>query len=219
MNIRYLYGKEKILGPVIRDEAPIRLCDLTHYSRMENEKMRDNEMEKIFTPDRYQVAIKINGRTLNPDDMTADPMFTLSPRHCYCICLSNRQDEPELYAAFKADICIALDVDLLQERLSLLDHRFPGTEIKGKDVIYYHPGTAPDSFTPEELVFFKPNIFSHEAEYRIALFYPLNKTGFAYEGGVLPFKMEGESMFMDISHQQKGFISECVKKVMRRKSS
>ncbi len=38
MNIRYLYGKEKILGPVIRDEAPIRLCDLTHYSRMENEK-------------------------------------------------------------------------------------------------------------------------------------------------------------------------------------
>lgn len=214
MNVRYLYGKKEFLLPVIQDKAGLRLCDLTHYSRMENEKMRDNEMEKKFTLDRSRFNLTIGGVVLNPDDMTTDPVFTLQPRHCYCICLTSRKNDPELFRTFKADICIGFDVDLLQERLELLSVRFPGMEFSGKDVTYYHPGTPPHTFEAEELVFYKPATFSHEAEYRLAMFYPKNKTGFkAVDGPDIPFYKEGESMFMAVSHEQKGFISSCVTEI------
>lgn len=52
MTVRYLCGKQKYLAPVIEGKKGLRLSDLNHYSRMENDKMRNNEMEKIFTLDR-----------------------------------------------------------------------------------------------------------------------------------------------------------------------
>ncbi|MEA5105650.1 hypothetical protein [Pantoea sp. S18] len=214
MTIRYLYGKKKFLAPVIEGKKGLRLSDLSHYSRMENEKMRDNEMEKIFTLDRRQVNIVIAGRVMNPDEMAADPFFTLTPRHCYCVCFTSRKNDPELYGTFNADICIGFDVEMLQERLEIASERFPGMDIKGQDVTYYHLGTFPGTFTPEELVFCKPSQFSHETEYRIALFYPESKSGFkTSDGTVIPFRIEGESMHMEISHLEKRFISDCVTEV------
>ncbi|WLS81252.1 hypothetical protein Q3V30_22580 (plasmid) [Erwinia pyri] len=211
MNIRYMYGKKKFLKPVIRGEKGIRLSDLSHYSRMENEEMRDNEMEKKFTLDRYLYPIHINDTQINPDNMTSDPYFTLFPRHCYCVCFTRRGNDHELYNKFQADICIAFDVEKLQERLALLSERFPGIYFQGKDIIYYHPGTPPGTFLPDELVFVKPHCFIHEAEYRIALFYPLNKRGFATkEGRDIPFRIDGESMHMEVGHIEPGFIRDCV---------
>lgn len=214
MNIRYLYGKKKFLMPVINDEAGLRLSDLTHYSRMENEMMRDNEMEKIFSVDRSKFDLFVAGHLINPSDMTSDAIFTLTPRHCYCICFSSRKNEPELYKTFKADVCIGFDVDLLRQRLETLSHKFPGIVFQGKDVIYYHQGTPPNTFTREELVFYKPSPFSHESEYRLAMFYPENKTGFKTDDGtVIPFFKEGESMHMTVSHRTEGFIGGCVTEV------
>ncbi len=219
MNIRYLYGKKIFLEPVIRGEKGIRLSDLSHYSRMENEEMRDNEMEKKFTLDRYLYPLCINDVPINPDNLTADPSFTLFPRHCYCVCFTSRGNEPELYHKFKADICIAFDVEKLQERLELLSERFPGIYFKGKDIVYYHPGTHPETFLPDELVFVKPHCFVHEAEYRIALFYPETKRGFATkEGPNIPFRIEGESMHMEIGHIEPAFIRDCVIDVMYSKN-
>lgn len=214
MNIKYLYGKKAFLLPVIEDKAGLRLSDLTHYSRMENEIMRDNEMEKIFTVDKRRFNFTVSGHLVNPAEMTADPFFTLTPQHCYCICFTSRKNDPELYRMFRADICVGFDVDMLQERLEILSFRFPGMEFQGKDVVYYHPGTPPDTFMPKELVFFKPAAFRHEAEYRLAMFYPEGKTGFkTSDGVVIPFWKDGESMHMTVAHQENGFISGCVTEV------
>ena len=214
MNIKYLYGKKEFLVPVIEDRAGIRLSDLTHYSRMENEFMRDNEMEKIFTVDKTRFNLFVAGRLINSAEMAADPFFTLAPRHCYCICFSNRKNEPELYRAFKADICIGFDVDMLRERLQIISHKLPGVEFEGKEIVYYHIGTLPDTFTPEELVFRKPSVFSHEAEYRLAMFYPEDKTGFKTDDGInIPFRKEGESVHMTVAHEEKGFISGCITEI------
>jgi hypothetical protein len=215
MNIRYLYGKREFLMPVIQDKKGIRLSDLTHYSRMENENMRDNEMEKIFTVDKNQIRISIGDYQLNANEMACDPSFTLTPRHCYCLCLTSRRDDSELYEKFKSDICIGFDVDKLLQHLEVLSGRFPGITFKGQDVKYYHPGTPPGTFMPDELVFYKPAFFTHEAEYRIALFYPDNKTGFTTKDGkTIPFKMDGESMHMEIGHTQAAYISGCVTEVL-----
>ncbi|WP_249406218.1 hypothetical protein [Pantoea agglomerans] len=214
MNIKYLYGKKNILTPVIEDRIGLRLSDLTYYSRMENEMMRDNEMEKKFSIDRNKYNLFVAGRLVNPNEMTRDPVFTLIPRHCYCICFSSRKNDPELYKTFKADICIGFDVDLIRERLETISHKLPGIEFQAKDITYYHPGTPPDTFTREELVFYKPSFFSHESEYRIAMFYPENKTGFKTDDGtIIPFIKEGEPMHMAVSHPTAGFISSCVKEV------
>ncbi|MBW5870516.1 hypothetical protein J8Z83_22400 [Yersinia enterocolitica] len=185
---------------------------------MENENMRDNEMEKSFSLNRKRFNLFVAGRLINPESMTNDPVFNLTPRHCFCVCFSKKKDDIELYRAFKADICIGFDVDKLKEHLEVIGGRFPGLEFRGKDVTYYHPGTPPDTFTREELVFYKPSRFSHEAEYRLALFYPEYKTGFkTQDGTVIPFMKESESMHMSIGHLEKGFISDCVVEVFHSK--
>ncbi|WP_249743752.1 hypothetical protein [Citrobacter portucalensis] len=217
MNVKYLYGKKKFLLPVANGMAGLRLSDLSHYSRMENEMMRDNEMEKKFIIDRRQYDLVVAGRVINPDEMTADPIFTLKPRHCYCICFSSRKNDPELYRTFQADICIGFNVDLLKERLETISQKFPGIEFQGRDIVYYHIGTPPNTFTPEELVFRKPAAFSHESEYRLAMFYPKNKRGFKTEDGkTIPFWIEGESMHMTVNHKEKGFISGCITDIFYR---
>ncbi|MCI1029621.1 hypothetical protein HWE06_17990 [Pantoea dispersa] len=182
---------------------------------MENALMRDNEMEKVFSLDRHVVQIFINNMLINPDNMTADPYFTIFPRHCYCVCFTSKGNDSELYEKFQADICIAFDVERLQERLEILSERFPGIFFRGKDITYYHPGTPPGTFSPEELVFCKPHNFIHEAEYRIALFYPENKRGFATKEGMnIPFRIEGESMHMEVGHTEPGYIRDCIIDIM-----
>ncbi|PWK94269.1 hypothetical protein C7431_1114 [Pantoea allii] len=218
MNVRYLYGKKEFLLPVIKDKSGLRLSDITHYSRMENQKMRDNEMKKIFEVNRNLFSLTVNGIVINPNEMMTNPVLTLSPEHCYCICFTSRKNDESLYDTFKADICIGFDVDMLKERLEITEEKFPGVELIGKEVTYYHPGTPPDTFTPKELVFYKPATFSHEAEYRLAMFFPKGKKGFkTIDGTVIPFWTEGESTHMTVGHQKKGFISGCVTEVFYRK--
>lgn len=200
---------------MIEGKNGLRISDLTHYSRMENENMRDDEMNKIFYLDKDTYHIHMNGRPINPKNLVQDTLLTLQPRHCYCICLSSRGNDAELYREFKADICIAFDVDELINRIRTFNQRFKGTLVVGRDVNYYRRGIGPSSLDPMDLVFYKPDGFSHEAEYRIALFYPLDKAGFKYAGGVMPFYKEGESMHMFLSHKRSEFITSCIKDVVR----
>lgn len=203
------------MSPMINGNGGIRISDLTHYSRMENENMRDDEMNKIFHLDRNIYTIEVNGMKIRSKDLANDATLTLQPRHCYCICLSNRCNDPDLYAEFKADICIAFDVDALQDRIKLLDHKFRGILVVGRDVTYYKKGVHPNTLDPLDLVFYKPDFFSHEAEYRIALFYPLDKKGFKHSNGVIPFYKDDESMHMFLSHNKKDFITSCIIEIFR----
>lgn len=217
MKIKYLYGKSKYLDDVISGKNGIRFSDLSHYSRLENEKMRDDEMNKTFIPRKENIVLEINGYKINKDELSRDPVFSAQPRHCYCICLSGKEDDEALYRDFKADTCIAIDVEELEQRLAGICERFKGSYFTGKEITYYDQATF-NVFTksPEDLVFYKPDFFVHENEYRIAWFYPLDKTGFSADGEIIPFRKEGESSHVTISHKDTTFITGCIKHVYTR---
>lgn len=217
MKIKYLYGKAIYLDDVINGKCGIRFSDLSHYSRLENEKMRDDEMKKIFVLPKDEVVIEINGYKLNQKDLAGDSIMSVAPRHCYCLCLSSKGNDEELYRVFEADTCIAFDVDELEKRLSICGERFKGSFLIGKDITYYSLTTLNGlGQSREDLVFYKPNFFSHEAEYRIAWFYPLNKKGFSSEGKTIPFRFENESSHLTFFHKNKTLITGCIKDVHRK---
>lgn len=221
MKIRYLYGKSKYLDPIIKGSAGIRFSDLSHYSRLENEKMRDNEMKKNFIVRKdSDFILEINGVRISNKDISGDILFTAEPRHCYCLCLTSKKDDLGLYRDFEADTCIAFNVDQLEERITLVCEKFSPSYIRGQDITYYDQYTM-NAITnsPEELVFYKPDIFSHEAEYRIAWFYPLHKTGFLVEGRSIPFRTEGESSHLVFFHENHSFVNDCIVDIYRKPPS
>ncbi len=212
--IKYLYGKEQYLSPLIKGDVGFRFSDLSHYARMENEAMRDDEMVKIFAIDRSAFEVKINDHVIDPESMTTDPTISFPARHCFCLCLSNRKNSEELYERFKADVCIEINVGLYIEFLrDFFKNRFQGMEVVAKDITYYGNSSLPKVSSPDDLVFYKPDVFSHEREFRIALFYPEDKPGFeAREGDTILFYNEDESNHLTLSYPdpefQKQFIGE-----------
>lgn len=113
MNKKYLYGKKQFLEALIKGEEGLRFSDISHYSRLENELMRDEETSKQFSIDRYTTRLEVNGFVLNPDDLVNNPTLSIPVRHCYCLCLSNRKNSEELFDKFDADLCIEIDSDKL----------------------------------------------------------------------------------------------------------
>lgn len=217
MKIKYLYGKSLHLNSVINGKTGIRLSDLSHYSRLENEKMRDDEMSKLFIPRREEILIEINGIRIPSSDLTSDPIIRVTPRHCYCLCLSGKGNDDGLYTDFQADICIAFDVDKLEERLTIASQMLKGSYVVGDDIIYYNQTSLHGlGQTPEKLVFFKPDFFSHEFEYRITWFYPLDKNGFRAGDKNIPFMFENESSHLFFFHKERTFITDCIIDVFRR---
>lgn len=212
MNKKYLYGKKKFLESLTKGEGGLRFSDISHYSRLENELMRDKEISKKFFIDRITTRLEINGRLLNPKNMVDNPTISIPVRHCYCLCLSNRKNSKELFDKFDADLCIEIDVDRLLEALKYaFFHILKGMDIQAKDVIYYDPTTSPQTLDRKELVFYKPHFFCHEEEFRIALFYPENKKGFKTENGiVVPFMLEDESIHITLSHSDSRFITQFI---------
>lgn len=67
--IKYLYGKLEYLSPFINGEVSLRFSDLSHYSRLENELMRDDELNKKFELNPISSTIKINNHVINPADL------------------------------------------------------------------------------------------------------------------------------------------------------
>lgn len=218
MNKKYLYGKKQFLEATIKGEGGLRFSDISHYSRLENELMRDEETSKQFSIDRYTTRLEVNGFVLNPDDMVDNPIFSIPVRHCYCLCLSNRKNSEELFDKFDADLCIEIDSDKLLEALKFaFSHTLKGMEVQARDIIYYDPIKSPPTLNSEDLVFHKPHFFRHEAEFRVALFYPINKKGFKAKGDItVPFILEDESMHISISHSDPRFITQFILGVTER---
>lgn len=217
MKVKYLYGKYEFLAELIEGRSGIRFSDLGHYSRLENEKMRDDEMNKVFIPRKEEIIIEINGYRLDSNDFASDPTFSATPRHCYCLCMSSAGNNEGLYRDFKADTCIAFNIDELEKRIAISNEKFKGSHIVGSDITYYDQKTLHGlDQSPEKLVFYKPDFFAHESEYRIAWFYPLNKTGFLSDGRTIPFRFENESSHLFIFHKEKSFITDCIVDVYRK---
>lgn len=76
---------------------------------------------------------------------------------------------------------------------------------------YYGNNLPPKVSDPEELVFYKPDAFAHEDEFRIALFYPSDKPGFlAKEGKTIPFYKENESSHLTLSYPDADFLKQFI---------
>ena len=211
MNKKYLYGKKFFLKNFIEGKS-VRFSDLSHYSRLENKLMKDDEKTKKFSCDRYATCLTINGCVINSNNMTKNPVFSMPVRHCYCLCLSNRKNSKELFNKFQADVCIEIDVDKMLEALNyFFSHKLKGMEIQAKNIIYYDPLDSLPKSNEEELIFYTANSFLHEDEFRITLLYPRDKKGFKAEDGVIiPFFKENESTHMYISHTDPTFITQFI---------
>jgi hypothetical protein len=209
---KYLYGKKLYLRSIIEGDVGFRFSDLTHYSRLENELMQDEEMVKVFTVDKSSSELRINGHVISPENMTRDSELSFPTQHCFCLCLSNRKNSSELFRKFEADICIEVNVDLLLEFLNdFFPKKLEGIVVEARNITYYEKNFYPKDLAPLDLAFYKPDSFKHEAEFRIALFYPLNKPGFKTVGGcVVPFINENGSIHMTISYPDKVFLKQFV---------
>lgn len=65
------------------------------------------------------------------------------------------------------------------------------------EITYYNKYDNLISLSAEKAVFCKPEIFSPEAEHRVAIFYPTDKPGFNTQNGdIIPFRSDSESMHM-----------------------
>ncbi|RBB97503.1 hypothetical protein C3E97_027695 [Pseudomonas sp. MWU12-2115] len=180
---KYLYGKKQYLKDWIEGKQGLRLSDIAYYSIMENDQMRDNELAKEFVYDKEQVTFSVNGRKLNPQDMTANPVMTLSPSRCFCVCLSGKRNDPELFERFKADTCIEVDVLHLVEILKAAFSILEGVEVIHRDVSYYP--SIMESPVPDlmSVLFYKRDIYSVENEYRIAVTIPAHRKYFQDQHG------------------------------------
>lgn len=197
--IKYLYGQLKYLSPFVNGEAGLRFSDLSHYSRLENELMRDDELNKKFERDPQQTIIKINDRIINASDIVGNIRMSLPVTNCYCLCLSNRKNDDELFEKFEADTCLAIDVNELVSFLEAALQKFPGAVVEHRKVNYYELSAPAPTHNSFDLAFHKPSIFKHESEYRIAIRFPIEQKKFkTSEGLIIPIFIEGESMHLTI---------------------
>ncbi|NWL47150.1 hypothetical protein DM819_15145 [Pseudomonas hunanensis] len=182
MNL-YLYGKKQFLGDLIEGRKGIRLSDIVHYSVMDNELMRDNELEKNFTLDKDKVSIEINGYRLSPLSMPAHPSVLIRPDRCFCVCFSTKKNDADLFARFDADVCIEIDRDRLLEVLRHAVSTFVGMEVVHGPVTYYPDVMADPIPDLQSSLFYKRALYSIESEYRVALTIPRGKNRFRSPDG------------------------------------
>lgn len=209
MTTKFLYGKKVFLSKIIQGVKSPRFTDISHYGRLENAKIRDNEMSKKFIFDKDSTTISLNGHTLDPASIVGNPTLSVPTQHCYCLCLSNRK---ELFDIFDADICIEFETEKLLKIVELaFSTKLPGLTIEARDIKYYDPNSPPETTDPKEMVFYKPNCFSPEDEFRIAIFYPANKSGFRTESGLtIPWYVKDDSLHLEFLHTEPRFIQQCI---------
>lgn len=183
--------------------------------------MKDEEMSKTFVLDKNSKTLVINEHTIPASALASDIELKLNARHCYCLCLSNRKNDPELFERFQADICIEVKVaDLIEFLNDFFSKRFQGMVVKGREIIYYEKDYLPQSINPYDLVFYKPKVFSPESEYRIALFYPEEKEGFkSTEGETVNFINPDESLHMVFQYPEKEFLKQFIGNVYEPKKA
>ncbi|MEK2607828.1 hypothetical protein WLF18_01720 [Pseudomonas shirazensis] len=179
----YLYGKKKFLGDLIEGKKGIRLSDIVHYSLLDNDLMRDNELEKNFTLDKNKVGIQINGYSLDTLAMPKNPSILLRPDRCFCVCFSTKKSDATLFSRFNADVCIEIDLDRLLEVLRHAVSTFVGMDVVHGPVTYYPDVMADPIPDIQSSLFYKRALYSVESEYRVALTIPRGKKRFKSPDG------------------------------------
>lgn len=206
---KYLYGKYEYLGHFldgaenVPENRGIRFCDIIHYKTMENEQVRDDESRRVFTLDKELFTIEINGEKIKSEDLQEHPTAELTVPRCYCLCLSHKQNDPVMFARFGADICIEVDTDVLIEFLvTLVSKRFPFRVLHG-DINYFPSVMTVNPPIEEALIFHKDaNLYSVEAEYRIALVLP-ETVHLISDGKKIEVLKGDEPSYLQIGHKEK----------------
>lgn len=214
---KYLYGRLEHLGifldggHAIPENRGIRFCDIIHYKTMENETVRDDESRRIFNLDKERFTIEVGGKVIDSNDMSDHPEIVLAVPRCYCLCLSGKKDDIVMFERFKADVCIEVDVNFLVEFISkVLAKRFPVRVLHG-DINYYPKVMTEAPPVEEALIFYKEEeLYSIEAEYRVALVFPETVYFIAGQDRVDILKGE-EPSYMQIAHKDKSFWSDVFK--------
>ena len=172
---KYLYGKWDVLRGLVEGNSSIRFCDIRHYSRLENNEMRDDEAFKKFEFSPDSIKLNFAGIDLAPEDITSNIKFNLPTRHCLCICFSNKKNDKELFDKFNADVCIEFNVNSLINFMKFIFEDSFGGEVIAKDVKYYTENAGLSCLPANEAVFTKHSKYQHEDEFRIAVFLPYNE--------------------------------------------
>lgn len=180
---KYIYGKEVYLSNWFNGYAGIRLSDLDSYSLLENELIRDNELVKKFFLDKDSFTLTINGHAINPANVAGHYILEIPVDRCFCVCLSGKCNDPELYARFKADVCVEVSVEQLVRLLEAGIHRLKGATVVHGPVNYYSEPLMSSSPAFANPLFSKSDRYSVEDEYRIAITIPRNKTSVKSESG------------------------------------
>lgn len=181
----YLYGKKRFLGELISGSKGIRLSDIAHYSVMENELMRDNELRKKFVLNKNKYKLEINGMVIGPGEMADHPTLEFGPDRCFCVCFSTKQNDPDLFKRFEADVCIEINLEKLLEVLQPAATKFEGMKVVHGKVIYYPDVMSDPIPTLESVLFYKRDVYSVESEYRVALTIPPHRKKFSSVEGVV----------------------------------
>lgn len=180
---KFIYGKEVHLSRWINGYAGIRLSDLDCYSLMENDLMRDDEMVKKFHLDKDSFTFTINGHQINPRDVVGHIMVEIPVDPCFCVCLTGKCNDPELFERFKADVCVEVHVEQLVRLLEAGIQRLEGAAVVHGPVNYYPEPLINSSLGFGNALFYKPDRYSVEDEYRVAITIPRNKRSVKGPGG------------------------------------
>jgi hypothetical protein len=221
MSVKYLYGRYEILGKFLNgakdlpENAGIRFCDIIHYKTMENELVRDDESRRVFNLDKERFTIEVNGQEIRSEDLSDHTGLQLAVPRCYCLCLSSKKDDKVMFDRFKADVCIAVDTEILIEFLTdIVGKRFPLRVLYG-DVTYYPKVMTSSPPMEEALIFFKDGeIYSVEAEFRIALLKP-EKVYFIAGEERIDVLQGDEPSYIFIGHKDPSFWSLIFKSYSR----
>lgn len=180
---KYLYGKKHYLKDWIAGKQGLRLSDIAYYSIMDNEQMRDNELAKEFVYDKNQTSFSVNGVSLNPKDMVSNPVMTVFPERCFCVCLSNKKNDPQLFDRFNADVCLEIDVPNLIQLLRTAVSHLEGVNVVHDSVNYYPAIMSSPAPDLNSVLFYKRDVYQIESEYRVAIKIPPHRKFFKDSNG------------------------------------
>lgn len=175
---KYLYGKKKYLKDWIGGKQGIRLSDIAYYSIMDNKQMQDNELAKEFVYDKNKITFSVNGVSLSPHDMAENPVMTVLPERCFCVCLSNKKNDAVLFERFKADVCLEIDVSNLTQLLVVAVSHLEGVNVVQGNVNYYPAIMSSPAPDINSVLFYKRDVYQVEDEYRVAIKIPAHRKFF-----------------------------------------
>jgi len=180
--IKYLYGEKSNLLDFYQHGGPLWFRDIYTLNMLENNLICDDESNKSFNiGSKHIKRFTIDGKEYK---LFPNSKFKIHQptRRCHVLCLSNSGFNSELFQRFNADICIAINVELM---IQAIKDGNKNIEVIGRNVEYFKHDKFPDSLDTKELVFIKDfEKYNIEDEYRIAVFWPCdNKTKIETECG------------------------------------